>query len=288
MGRTLNSIPFCLWSVSKIAVTNFIPEIWAAEILLAFQQLAVLAHTITDYSGEMRTGDKIKVSEFAIPTVVDYQTGTSGARTIDPEVLTDSGIEITLDRERAFGFYVDDIDARQAAGSIHGPALTEAGLALAEDYDSALAALLLASGTAVTATVTDSTTAYQLVLNLRTQLSNLKVPPGGRTLAVNPLFSEFLLGADSKLVGVIDSGSPAGLRDATIGRLLDFNVIEDALLNPAAACAVAYHTSSVGGAIQMDKTEALRSPNRFADILRGLTVSGFNVLRPSSVLTWHD
>lgn len=275
-----------------MAVTNFIAEVWASQILEAFQETAVLAPTCADYSGETRMGNVIHVSEFTVPTVHDYATGTSGARTIDPDALTDAGLDIDLSSEKAFAFLVDDIDQAQAAGSMN-QVTGEAVGALAEDFDTAIAAALLAGGTdgdpggGTPTDITDGEGAYAMVLALRRQLSQLKAPLGDRYLAVNPAFSEFLLGADSKLSQADMSGSPAGLRDATIGRLLGFNVVETALLSPSLACAVAYHRSAVGIASQLDKTEALRDPKRFADIMRGLHVYGIKILRSASVLYWQ-
>lgn len=271
-----------------MAVSNFISQVWVAEILAQFQQAAVIPATINDYSDAgARLGNEIHVSEFSIPTVVDYATGTSGPRTIDPEDLTDSGLIIPLDNESAFGFLVDDVDAVQAAGGL-GEVTASAVGALVEDADTNLGLALMTGGTASGVTApTDGNSAFDAVLKVRTALSDLKVPPGGRTLLCNPLFSQMLLGADSKLSEVNTSGSPAGLRDATIGRLLGFNVVENALMSPGKAAFAAYHQSALGWASQLDKVESLRHPSKFADIIRGLHVYGMKVLRPTAILTYQ-
>lgn len=269
-----------------MAVTNFIAQVWAADILANFHQQVILAPTLHNYSDNTRIGNTIHVTSFTTPTIVNYATGTSGARTIDPQDLTDAGLQIQLNNLKAFGFYVDDVDRAQAAGDM-GQVTADAAAALSEDFESAIAAALMANGTASGVTApSDGETAYKAVLNVRRQLSDLKVPAGNRTLAVNGKFAELLMDADSKLAAYNTSGSPDGLRDATIGQLLGFRVVETALLNPAHASFAAYHESSLGWASQIDNMESLRSPNKFADIVRGLHVYGVKVLRPTAILTY--
>lgn len=271
-----------------MAVTNFISEVWAAQILTNFKESEVIAGTVNrNYEGDAsQQGNVVHITSFNSPTIVDYATGTSGARTADPEELQDSSQSLQIDQEKAFSFFVDDIDARQAAGSF-APVTADASAGLVEDYETYLATQMLANGTEVTGTVDTGNAAFDMIADMRTQLSNAKVPGGDRTLLVNPSFSKLLLGADSKLVEVDTSGDARGLREATIGRLLGFRVAETALLSPGQAAAMAYHRSSVGHVLQLNAMEALRATNKFADILRGLTVYGSKVVRPGAVLYWQ-
>lgn len=275
-----------------MAVTNFVPEVWHAQILANFKQTQIIAPTVArEYEGTARMGNTVRITSFVTPTIVNYATGTSGARTIDPEALTDSGQALDIDQEKAFSFFVDDIDKRQAAGQMD-PVTNDASAGLVEDAEAFLAALLLSGGTDSTSaeTVADGNEAFDVVKRLRTELSasGVKAPLGNRTLVVNPEFSSFLLGADSKLTDVDTSGEAMGLRNATIGQLLGFRVAETSLLSPGLACAVAYHRSAVGYVSQLDNVEALRAQNKFADIVRGLHVYGARVLRPTAVRYWRE
>ena len=49
---------------------------------------------------------------------------------------------------------------------------------------------------------------------------------------------------------------------------------------------VAFHRSAIAFVSQIQKTEAMRADNKFADRLRGLHVYGSKVVRPSAVVSW--
>ncbi len=79
------------------------------------------------------------------------------------------------------------------------------------------------------------------ILAAREQLAAADVPLGGRTLAVSPQVATFILKLD-KFTRVDASGSASALRDATIGRLYGFDVVESPALSLGTA--LAYHSSA--------------------------------------------
>lgn len=275
-----------------MAITKFVPQMWSAALLVRFAQAEVIAPTVNrSYEGEVRQGNSVHIASITTPTVSDY----SATRSIDPETLTDTEVLLSIDQEKAFSFFVDDVDRVQSAGSFE-PVTADAAAALVEDSESYIAAQMLADGTngdpkpggVATASLADGDAAFDMVNSLRTALSKAKVPAAGRYLLVNPDYSALLLGAASKLTSANTAGSPDGLRMATIGQLLGFTVVESALLGTAGkACAVAYHQSAVAYANQIDKIEALRAQNKFADIVRSLHVYGAKVIRPTAVQYWQ-
>lgn len=279
-----------------MAVTSFIPEVWAATVYENWRENGVIGNVVSrEYQGDARMGNVVHITEFAPPTIKDYAAGESGEpRTIDPEDLSDESQALLINQEKAFSFYVDDIDERQAAGSLD-PVMRDAGMGLVEDTESYLANMLTTQGTPFTygdgtTPITTGADAFNLVKEMRTRLSSaaVKAPGTERTLLVNPEFAGLLLGADSKLVEVDTSGSEQGLRNATLGRLLGFDVVECSLLNPGVETAIALHRSAAAFVQQIDKVEAIRAPRKFADIFRGLGVYGAKVLRAPGVLVWQQ
>lgn len=80
------------------------------------------------------------------------------------------------------------------------------------------------------------------ILAARETLGENDVPAGRRYLAVSPAVATFMLALD-KFTRVDATGDPSALRDATLGRLYGFTIVESNGLT--AGTAIAYHESAV-------------------------------------------
>lgn len=275
-----------------MTLTHFIPELWSASILENFHRDTVLVGMATrEYEKAFTAGSKIHIPGIVDVKVKDYKTGavtasggTKVPRTTVPDAVESTGIEITIDQEKSFDFLVDDIDAAQANQSLDAYTKSAAA-ALVEDAETFLTAMLTSKGTAVTgiANPTDWASAYAAILKLRGKLSAEKVPAMDRVLLINAAFEEFLLSDGSKLTSFDKSNMTDGLREATIGRLLGFDVVTSPWLDNTKPMAVAFHKPSVAYVSQVEKTESMRAEQTFADRVRGLHVYGGAVLRPKAI-----
>jgi hypothetical protein len=270
-----------------MAIDNFIPEIWAASLETEFLASQVVIPTVSGkYDGEIRVGNTVHITGAVTPTIVDY--GGAG-RSITAEALADDGIDLLIDQEKAFSFIVDDIDKRQAAGSMEDYT-TSAGRALAEDAESYLLTKMLTESWTQNVTgasptsVTTYATAKAAVLKIRTFLNNKKIPTGDRYLVVNPAFSEFLVDG---LSDVALAGGSDELRNGQIARAWGFTILESPLLgDQSKPTAIGYHTVSAAFAAQIAEVEALRHQTKFADIVRGLDVYGAKVVRQQAIASY--
>lgn len=274
-----------------MAITNFIPELWAASMLEQWNATNVWAGlTNREYEGILARGNKVHITGVVPPTVKDYKTGVSGARTTEAEAISDTTIDLVVDQEKSTDFYVDDIDRAQAAGSL-ASYTTAAGYAMAEDTDKFIANLAVTGGTPLTGDApTTGDDAFDLVRDARKQLNKANVPSDGRILVCNAEFEGLLLGADSKLTqaqAVGDSPS-AGLRNATIGNLLGASVITSNHL-PATDSPqfVLFSIRALAFVSQIDQVEAMRAQSKFADRLRALHVYGGKVIRPEGIAVFN-
>ena len=275
-----------------MTLTHFIPELWSASILENFRRDTVLVGMANrEYEKAFTAGSKIHIPGIVDVKVKDYKTGavtaSGGAkvpRTTVPDAVESTGIEIVIDQEKSFDFLVDDIDAAQANQSLDAYTKSAAA-ALVEDAETFLTAMLVSKGTAVTgiANPTDWASAYAAILKLRGKLSAEKVPAMDRVLLINAAFEEFLLSDGSKLTSFDKSNMTDGLREATIGRLLGFDVVTSPWLDNTKPMAVAFHKPSVAYVSQVEKTESMRAEQTFADRVRGLHVYGGAVLRPKAI-----
>lgn len=268
-----------------MAITNFIPEIWSAAVAEALQDMAVLAPiTTSQYEGDARRGNQVNITGVVVPTITDY---AAASRTTSAEDMSDDGDSLLINQEKSFDFHVDDIDRVQAAGSFEAWT-TAAGRALGEDADAYIAAQAIAGGTDDTTAIggatalnsdTDGSATWDAIGEFRKAMNKASVPMGQRFLVLNAEAEANLLKNDAKLAAADTSGSPAGLREATLGRILGFTVVTcNQLPVTDSPQMVAFWQPALAYVSQIDQTEALRSHTKFADRVRGLHVYGSKVL----------
>lgn len=274
-----------------MAITAFIEEIWAAALLEAYHASAIVTPTLASgYEGDAVKGATVHITTITTPTIIDYKTA---GRVLNPQDLSDTDTDLNIDQEKAFGFKVDDVDKVQAAGSFDD-VTTDAGLAMVEDAESHLLGDMLANGSnanAGGAPVDSFATAYGALLTCRTNLSKAKVPSQSRYAVCNPEFTDLLLDPTGNLAKANEAGQASNLQNGAVtGRLLGFNgVLESPLLNPGVPTVIGYQSAGAAFVSQMDTVEALRDPDAFKDIIRGLHVYGSKVLRQTSVQVFaHD
>lgn len=265
-----------------MAISNFIPEVWADSMLDRWTAQEVLTATVNrQYEGTAAKGNVVHLTGVVAPTITDYK---AAGRTTSAEAISDTGVDLLIDQEKSFDFYVDDIDRAQAAGSLD--VYTDAASdALVADANSFLAELLADEGTPLSGSApTDGDDAFDLVADAEMALSAADAPETERFLVVNPRFYRLLVGADSKLTSVDTSGDNAGLRAATVGELLSFRVVRSNRLpeNDTPAF-LAYHSRAAAFVSQLDSVEGMRAHDRHADRVRGLHVYGGKVVKPAGV-----
>jgi len=274
-----------------MAIDNFIPQIWSAAVAQALQDTAVIAPiTNTQYEGDAARGNQVNITGVMVPSVNDYSAGEGAGgstRTTAAEDLSDDGDSLVINQEKAFDFHVDDIDRVQAAGSFEAWT-TAAGRALGEDADAYLATRAIAEGTDATAALggasalsddTDGSATWNAIRDFRKILNKASVPAGERFLLMNAEFEANLLANDAKLASADESGTPAGLREAMLGRVLGFTlVVSNQLPENDAPQAIAFWRPALAYVSQIDKVDGMRSHTKFADRVRGLHVYGGKVV----------
>lgn len=272
-----------------MAVTHFIPEVWSAYILERYLAKNVFASLLDrKYEGEARKGNTVHIPGVVAPAVKDYKANN---RTTSADAITDTGLDITIDQEKNFDFYVDDIDNAQADRDLL-PLYTEAaGDSLATDADEFIADLLIANATGMpwTSNPTTGDAAFDVIKNARKLLNKANVPDDDmRVAVVNAEFESLLYGADSKLTSFDTSGDTAGLRNATVGKLLGFRVVTSNNLPEAdSPQAVFFHQRAAAFVSQIDEVEGMRAQDKFADRVRGLHVYGGKVVKAPGVLVFN-
>lgn len=276
-----------------MAITNFIPEVWSAQLLSSLKKSLVFAGPTVvnrNYEGEIaNAGDTVRITSISRPTVADY---TKNSTTITPENLTDAARTLVIDQAKYFAFEVDDIDLRQSAngGALMSEAADEAAYALADTADQYVAGLYVGVDAANAISTTSITTAALAVSNLialKVKLDNANVPTQGRYVIVPPWYHGLLLGSDL-FVRVDASGTSEALRNGMVGRAFGFDVlVSNNCVNVTGDDYIvqAGYPGAFTFAEQIAKVEAYRPESAFSDALKGLHLYGAKLVRPTGIAT---
>lgn len=277
-----------------MAVTNFVPDIWTAKILVALRKKAVAAGLVNrDYEGEIRRmGDSVKITSINDVTIGSYTAHND----ITWEDIDDATRSLLIDQQKYFAFELDDIEDAQAVngGAVLNQALDNATYQLRDVSD---AFLLAAMNTAVQGTGNDLGTVaihttkqnlYDAFVDLSVVLDEDNVPEEGRFAIVSPSLHGRLLKLDSFIQSGDNANPPARLK-GYIGEVAGLSLYKSnnlpAVTDAAATggLAIAGHGMSTTFAEQITSVEAVRRENRFADGLKGLHVYGAKVVRPTAL-----
>lgn len=279
-----------------MAVDLFIPEVWAAELLVRLQAQYVLADpgvsVNTDYQGEIRqAGDTVHIGSLGRPTIGTY---TKGVTAVDPQQLNTTNQTLLIDQSKFFAFEVDDIDRAQTrdSGRLMTQAAEQAGDGLMEVADTFLGTIMTANAGTVLAPVAITTpaAAYNILVRLKVALDRSNTPTLGRWVAVSPEFHGLLLG-DDRFTSADRYGQAGVITNGEVGRALGFTIkvstnlpVGTAPVAPAVSSfVIAGHAIATTWAEQINDIEAYRPQNSFGDALKGLHLYGAKVVRPTSL-----
>ena len=286
---------------------NFSPVIYSQKVLKFFRRSSVAeAITNTDYAGEIENfGDTVKIIKEPTVSVSSYTRGS----VVNTQDLTDAEVSLAVDQGNYFAFKVDDIEERQSHVNFEALATSSGAYALKKQYDyNVLYAIqqgastdsdLGAAGTASSCNTGNECANY--LSTFARILDENDVPEDNRWIVAPPNFYEILRQADSKLMdsSVTGESGSALLNGAVTSRkvhgftLYQSNAIaigatgsaSAGTFGPSTTSGETYvlggHMSAVATASAIAKTEIIRDPDSFADIVRGLHVFGRKVLRGS-------
>jgi len=291
---------------------NWAPAIYSQKVQKFFRRASVVEDiTNTDYAGEIENfGDTVNIIKEPSITVNDYARG----QTVNTETLADDQIQLTVDQGSYFAFKVDDIEERQSHVNFEALATSSGAYALKKNYDfNVLKAIYAGASTSVGNTGTDGTpidgdaavdTLTDIMSAAKTVLDGNDVPEENRWFVAPPAFYQQLRKAGAKVVdqSVMADGSASAMRNGMITdrplfgfKMYTTNAI--AVSSGSAANktfgsagsnehAFLYgHQGAVATANHIAKTELIRDPDSFSDIVRGLHFFGRKVLRTEALFS---
>ena len=277
---------------------NWLPVIYSQKVQKFFRTASVIEDiTNTDYAGEIENfGDTVNIIKEPTISVNSYTRGGH----IAIQNLADDQLQLVVDQANAFAFKVDDIEERQSHVNWESLATSSGAYALKDSYDAnVIAAMVSGVGTTVGSDgsgsdVPDSVDPLNIMANCSKRLHGGDVPTDNRWFLGSPEWYETLAQASGKLMDASvtgDADSPLRNGRVTTGLIQGFKLYMTN--NFAASSTSDYykilwgHMSSTATANAIAKTEVIRDPDSFADVVRGLHVFGRKVLRSAGLMVRH-
>lgn len=286
---------------------NFIPEIWSGKLIENFYDATVLAAiSNTDYEGEIKgQGDTVNIRTQPNITIRDYVKGQN----LVVENPDKPKLQLVIDKGEYFACVEDDIDRVQSdiklmdmwskdaseqmkvkidqrvlTDILPDIAATNKGTAAgrisgAFNLGSAASPLTVTKdGASSTASVTE------LIVDMGTVLDEANVPESDRYLVIPARMAGLIKKSelkDASLSG--DSASP--IRNGRLGMIDRFTlyVSHNLSVSSGKTSIIAGHKMGFTFASQMTEMETLRAQSTFGNIVRGLQVYGYKVVKPEAL-----
>lgn len=280
---------------------NFIPEIWSGKLIENFYDATVLAAIAnTDYEGEIRQhGDTVNIRTTPEITIKTYVKG----QTLSVENPDKPKLQLVIDKGEYFACVEDDVDKVQSDIVLMDTWSKDASERMKIKVDQRVLTDILpdisaynkgASAGRITGNIDLGTTGTPVaitksnvldyIVDLGTVLDEANCPEGDRFLVIPAKMAGMIKKSDLKDAS-ITGDSMSVIRNGRLGMIDRFTIYMSHNLSVSSGkfSIVAGHKMGMTFASQMTNMETIRSETTFGNIIRGLQVYGYKVVKPEAL-----
>ena len=292
---------------------NFIPEIWSGKLIENFYDATVLAAiSNTDYEGEIRNmGDTVNIRTTPEITIRDYVKG----QTLTVENPDKPKLQLVIDKGEYFACVEDDVDKVQSDINLMDTWSKDASERMKIKIDQRVLTDLLpdvastnrgATAGAISAsfnlgittaplTVTKdgaggTTSVIDLLVDIGTVLDEANAPEGNRFVVIPAKMAGLIKKSELKDASLTGDGTSI-IRNGRLGMIDRLTVFVSHNLKRASVggatefSVIAGHKMGFTFASQMTNMETIRAESTFGNIIRGLQVYGYKVVKGEALST---
>jgi len=286
---------------------NFIPEIWSGKLIENFYDATVLASiSNTDYEGEIRQmGDTVNIRTTPEITIKTYAKG----QTLSVENPDKPKIQLVIDKGEYFACVEDDVDKVQSDIQLMDTWSKDASERMKIKIDQRVLTDILpdiaatnkggsagrisgninlgTTGTPAALTKDGASSTIAVVdylVDLGTVLDEANCPEGDRFVVIPAKMAGMIKKSDLKDAS-LTGDSTSILRNGRLGMIDRFTVYmsHNLAVTSGKFSIIAGHKMGFTFASQMTNMETLRSETTFGNIIRGLQVYGYKVVKPEAL-----
>lgn len=265
-----------------MSLNNFIPSIWAGNLLSALDKAHVAVSVANrEYEGDIKQGgDTVRINQIGDITVGSYTKNTDIS---DPQELADAQTILTIDQQKYFNFQIDDIDKAQTKPKVMTEAMRKAAYGLRDTADTYLLGLYSQAGLGVgisggVVTPVDVTSANveDAIAQVVEAMNLANIPSEGRFGIIPPWFYTklWLAGLTTKTMNDVLYANGKVDKIANIDFLMSNNVSKNSAGWDITRMIFGVRNLSLNYAEQIVSVEGYRPQKRFADAVKGLHVYG--------------
>jgi len=283
---------------------NFIPEIWSGKLIENFYDATVLAAIAnTDYEGEIKSmGDTVNIRTTPEITIKSYVKG----QTLQVENPDKPKLQLVIDKGEYFACIEDDVDKVQSDIALMDTWSKDASERMKIKIDQRVLTDLLPDvaaankgatagrisgninlGTTAAPVAISKTTVLDYIVDIGTVLDEANAPEGNRFIIIPAKMAGMIKKSDLKDAS-LTGDSVSVLRNGRLGMIDRFTVYMSHNLKVDTGGKfnlIAGHKMGFTFASQMTEMETIRSESTFGNIIRGLQVYGYKVVKPEALST---
>ena len=286
---------------------NFIPEIWSGKLIENFYDATVLAAiSNTDYEGEIRNmGDTVNIRTTPEITIRDYVKG----QTLTVENPDKPKLQLVIDKGEYFACVEDDVDKVQSDINLMDTWSKDASERMKIKIDQRVLTDLLPDIAATNKGATageqsasfdlgttgaplvvtkdgagGTTAVVDLIVDMGTVLDEANAPEADRFLVIPAKMAGLIKKSELKDASLTGDGTSV-VRNGRLGMIDRFTIYvsHNLYVDSGKYSIIAGHKMGFTFASQMTEMESLRAESTFGNIIRGLQVYGYKVVKPEAL-----
>lgn len=280
---------------------NFIPEIWSGKLIENFYDATVLsAISNTNYEGEIRNmGDTVNIRTTPTITIKTYVKG----QTLAVENPDKEKLQLVIDKGEYFACVEDDVDKVQADINLMDTWSKDASERMKIKIDQRVLTDILPDisslnkgntagritanidlGSTGTPVAITKTNVLEYIVDMGTVLDEANAPESDRFIVIPAKMAGMIKKSDFKSA-LVTGDNVSIMRNGQLGMIDRFTVYMSHNLSQSSGkfSIIAGHKMGFTFASQMTNMETIRSESTFGNVIRGLQVYGYKVVKPEAL-----
>ena len=280
---------------------NFIPEIWSGKLIENFYDATVLsAISNTNYEGEISNmGDTVNIRTTPTITIKTYVKG----QTLAVENPDKEKLQLVIDKGEYFACVEDDVDKVQADINLMDTWSKDASERMKIKIDQRVLTDILPDisslnkgntagritanidlGSTGTPVAITKTNVLEYIVDMGTVLDEANAPESDRFIVIPAKMAGMIKKSDFKSA-LVTGDNVSIMRNGQLGMIDRFTVYMSHNLSQSSGkfSIIAGHKMGFTFASQMTNMETIRSESTFGNVIRGLQVYGYKVVKPEAL-----